>query len=215
LIYEPLGSLSALGALSIASITFYRVVRKRTSHYGAIRQVHERLRVQHLQQGLGGVKDVKLLGREDDFLTQYEFHNKMSAKMLRIVKTLNQFPRLWLEFLSICGLGIIMFVVSYNSADKTSIIPVIGLFAAAAFRLIPSFNRILNSLQSYRFGLPVIDTMYNELKLNIQTKPIASEAANFSFGKEIQISGLSFNYPDTKKKTLDNISFSVRKFYCK
>ncbi len=94
LIYEPLGSLSALGALSIASITFYRLVRKRTSYYGAIRQVHERLRVQHLQQGLGGVKDVKLLGREDDFLTQYEFHNKMSAKMLRIVKTLNQFPRL-------------------------------------------------------------------------------------------------------------------------
>jgi ABC-type multidrug transport system fused ATPase/permease subunit len=51
--------------------------------------------------------------------------------------------------------------------------------------------------------------MYNELKLNIQSKPVSSIVGNFSFSKEIQISGLSFNYPDTKKKTLDNISFAI------
>jgi ABC-type multidrug transport system fused ATPase/permease subunit len=211
LVYEPLGSLFALGSLSLASATFYLIVRKRTSYYGGIRQYHERLRVQHLQQGLGGVKDVKLLGREKDFLTQYEYHNKMSSKMLRIVKALNQFPRLWLEFLSICGLGIIMFVVSYNNSDTGSVIPVIGLFGAAAFRLIPSFNRILNSLQSYRFGLPVIETIYNELKLNNQDiQAISTISGNFSFSNEIKITGLSFSYPDTKTKTLDNVSLSFK-----
>lgn len=131
--------------------------------------------------------------------------------MLRIVKALNQFPRLWLEFLSICGLGIIMFVVSYNNSDTSSVIPVIGLFGAAAFRLIPSFNRILNSLQSYRFGLPVIDTIYKELKLNNQEGEAAlTGTVNFSFKNEIAISGLSFSYPDTKTKTLDNVSFSFK-----
>ena len=209
-IYEPVGSLFAFGSLTLASITFYLLVRKKTSYFGSIRQFHEKLRVQHLQQGLGGVKDVKLLGRENDFLSQYEFHNKMSTKMLRIVKTLNQFPRLWLEFLSICGLGIIMFVVSYNNVDKSTIIPAIGLFGAAGFRLIPSFNRILNSLQSYRFGLPVIDTIYKELKLNIQ--PIPQQLIthnNFSFNNEIKVSSLTFSYPETNKITLDDISFTI------
>lgn len=210
LIYEPLGSLFALGALSIASATFYLVVRKRISYYGGIRQFHERLRVQHLQQGLGGVKDVKLLGRENDFLSQHEYHNKMSTKMLRIVKVLNQFPRLWLEFLSICGLGIIMFVISYNNADKSAVIPVIGLFGAAAFRLIPSFNRILNSLQSYRFGLPIIETIYKELKLNSQPGFTNSASkSEFSFTDKIRISELSFSYFDTNKITLDSVSFSI------
>jgi ABC-type multidrug transport system fused ATPase/permease subunit len=209
LIYEPLASFFALGSLSLASAIFYVLIRNRISYFGSIRQFHERLRVQHLQQGLGGVKDVKLLGRENDFLSQYEYHNKMSIKTLRIVKVLNQFPRLWLEFLSIFGLAIIMYVVSYNNADKIAVIPVIGLFGAAAFRLIPSFNRILNSMQSYRFGLPVIDTIYNELKLNIQSKPVSSAVGNFLFNREIQISGLSFSYPDANKKTLDNISFAI------
>lgn len=211
LIYEPMGSLFALGSLLLASVIFYLVVRKRTSYYGAIRQTHERKRVQHLQQGLGGVKDVKLLGREIDFLTQYEYHNKMSSKMLRIVKTLNQFPRLWLEFLSICGLGIIIFVVSYNDEDTSAVIPVIGLFGAAAFRLIPSFNRILNSLQSYRFGLPVIETIYRELKLNKQVAPaLLNTASNFYFKDQIQISGLTFSYPGTNKNTLNSVSFSIK-----
>jgi ABC-type multidrug transport system fused ATPase/permease subunit len=210
LIYEPLGSFFAIGSLSLASAAFYFIVRKRTSYYGGIRQFHERLRVQHLQQGLGGVKDVKLLGRENDFLLQYEFHNKMSTKMLRIVKALNQFPRLWLEFLSICGLGIIIFVVSYNNVDKTTIIPVIGLFGAAAFRLIPSFNRILNSLQSYRFGLPVIETIFRELKPNVQPIPEGFPTQNsFPFKREIKISALTFSYSDTSKITLNDISFTI------
>jgi ABC-type multidrug transport system fused ATPase/permease subunit len=210
LIYEPIGSLFAIGALSFASATFYLLIRKKTSQFGVIRQYHERLRVQHLQQGLGGIKDVKLLGRENDFLTQYDFHNKVSTKMLRKVKVLSQLPKLWLEFLSVFGLGTIMFVVSLNNQDKSSIVPVIGLFGAAAFRLIPSFNRILNSLQSYRFGLPILETIYKELKINISPiNKLHKIQSNFTFKSEILISDLTFSYSETNKITIDNVSLSI------
>ena len=61
------------------------------------RQQSEGLRVQHLQQGLGGVKDVKLLGREFEFLAQYRAHLLQGAHVTQLQATLLQLPRLWLE----------------------------------------------------------------------------------------------------------------------
>ncbi len=210
-IFEPIGSLVALGTISFATAIFYWVVRKRTTYYGVARQFHERRRLQHLQQGLGGVKDVKLLGREIDFITQYEYHNGQSTRMLRIAKALSQLPRLWIEFIAIFGLCLMMFVVSYNGADKSTLLPIISLFGAAGFRLIPSFNRILNSLQSYRFGLPVIDTLQRELNRDEHNNPMPiDKGLNFTFKEKIEVSGLTFIYPDTSKKILDNISFSIQ-----
>jgi ABC-type multidrug transport system fused ATPase/permease subunit len=210
-IYEPIGSLVTLCVITFTTANFYWMIKKRTSYYGILRQFHERSRLQHLQQGLGGVKDVKLLGREIDFLSQYEYHNRQSTRMLRIAKALSQFPRFWIEFLAIFGLSLMMFVVSYNGADKSTLLPIISLFGAAGFRLIPSFNRILNSLQSYRFGSPVIDTLHHELYQNEHNSPkLYDNCVNFTFNEKIEISGLTFIYPDTNKKILDNISFSIQ-----
>ena len=131
--------------------------------------------------------------------------------MLRIAKALSQLPRLWIEFIAIFGLCLMMFVVSYNGSDKSTLLPIISIFGAAGFRLIPSFNRILNSLQSYRFGLPVIDTLVRELHQDEHNSPMPSDdGLNFTFKEKIEVSGLTFIYHNTNKKILDNITFSIQ-----
>jgi hypothetical protein len=74
------------------------------------------VRIQHLQQGLGGAKDVTLLGRETDFLEQFCLHNAQHARAWQLHTTLQQFPRLWLELLAVSGLA--MLVISMLAQDR-------------------------------------------------------------------------------------------------
>ena len=102
---EPRGALAVMGTLGFFSWAFYYSTRRRLLRWGEAHQHHEGLRIQHLQQGLGGIKEVKLYGREDLFLSQYQVHNAGSARARQGWATLVAFPRLFLEFIAVAGLG--------------------------------------------------------------------------------------------------------------
>ena len=106
LLVEPLGALIVVVVLGTAAWGFHRITRKRISHWGVERQFHDGLRIQHLQQGLGGAKDVKLLGRESDFLAQFYIHNMKSAHVTKLQSNLQNYPRLMFELLAVSGLAI-------------------------------------------------------------------------------------------------------------
>ena len=77
---EPRGALVVMGTLGFSSWAFYYFSRQRLLRWGEVHQHHEGLRIQHLQQGLGGIREVKLYGREDLFLSQYQVHNAGSGE---------------------------------------------------------------------------------------------------------------------------------------
>jgi ATP-binding cassette, subfamily B, bacterial PglK len=114
-----------------------------------------------LHEGLGGVKDVKLLGRESDFFAQYGFHNSGSGRIKKRRTTLQALPRLFLELFAIMGLpGLVLIMIGQNKSIGL-LLPVVGLFAAAAFRIMPSVNRLFGVFQAMTFSLPIINTLYN------------------------------------------------------
>ena len=140
---EPAGTLIAVLVLGGAALAFHHGMRNRIVRWGEARQLHDGLRLQHLQQGLGGAKDVKLLGRESNFLDQYRVHSAKSARVGQFQATLLMMPRLWLELLAVAGLATLVITMLAQGRPMATIVPTLGLFAAAAFRLMPSVNRIL------------------------------------------------------------------------
>jgi hypothetical protein len=72
--------LIVVSVVGAAAWGFHRLTRGRIARWGKARQHYEGLRIQHLQQGLGGAKDVTLLGRETDFLDQYRAHNAPKSR---------------------------------------------------------------------------------------------------------------------------------------
>jgi ATP-binding cassette, subfamily B, bacterial PglK len=214
LLVEPLGALVSVMVLGGAAWIFQRSTRARITRWGKARQYHDGLRIQHLQQGLGGAKDVKLLGRESEFLAQYRIHNIQSGRVGQFQITLQQFPRLWLELLAVSGLALLVLSMLGHVRDTAGIIPTLALFAAAAFRLIPSVNRVLNSMQSLRFTLPVINNLYEELKL-VQPEPEANREKNAGhtkpvFQTEIRLSNISYTYPGAPTAALKDLSIVIR-----
>jgi len=209
---EPGGA--ALVALVVggASALFYGFTRTRATRWGEERQRHEGLRLQQLQQGLGGAKDVKLMGRENDFLARFDVHNRHNSHVAARQAGLQQMPRLWLETLAIVGMAVLVASTLRFDRELSDVLPTLGLFAGAAFRLIPSMNRILTSLQNLRYGLVVVNVLHRELsapvvkapdRIGINAKPFTSSC--------IDLNAVSYRYPGAQSDALRRLSLRIFK----
>lgn len=211
IISEPFGALVVITFLGISAFGFHQFTKKKILGWGMFRQFHALHSHQHLQQGLGGVKDVKVLGRENYFFEEYSTHNSAYAKILMKAQTLNLAPRAYLELLAVMGLSglIIMMVLQGKPLDL--LVPTLGVFVAAAFRMIPSVNRIMNSLQTIRFSKPVVDVLYNEFFMLKNAQEINTLSDKMEFLSEITIKNLCFKYPNTKSRSLDVATLHIKK----
>lgn len=207
---EPFGAAIVVGVLGLTGWTMHRITRRRLLRWGEQRQHHEGLRIQHLQQGLGGIKDVKVLGRETEFLAQYRLHTSASSGAMGRLTLIQLLPRLGLEMLAMTGLAILVLVMVWQGKPVGALLPTIGLFAAAAFRLMPSANRVILALQAVRFSLPVINTLHGELRLWDANKPPLPPVP-FSFQNELRLEDVTFTYPGTETSALQNVSLTIFK----
>jgi len=208
LLMEPAGVLLIIFVLGGAVIGFNRLTRKRIHSWGESLQEHETKRVQYLQEGLGGSKDIKLMGREQEFIDKFEAHNAKSAKVLEMQATLLALPRLWLELLAVGGLVILVLVMVWQEKPMDTLIPVLGLFGAAAFRLMPSVNRIIGGVQNTRFSIPVIENLAKELRCFPKQISVNTSCV-FPFSKELTLSNVSFRYDGMSSNALNCINIRI------
>ena len=212
-----MGSIIIILFFGITSVIFYLFVKNRLLGWGKRRLLHDSKITKHIMQGFGSVKELKIMALENFFINQFNYHNNSKAKIIARLTTILQVPRLYLEVLSIIGLsGFVIFLI-YLNIPSDELIPTIGIFVASAFRLIPSINRIMSSLQSIRYSGPVIDRLHEEFRLISENYLINENSNNindFNFNKKIEIKNICFTYPEAKNKSLININFSVNKGDC-
>jgi len=207
-VIEPLSALIVLVVIGLSAGAFYHFTRNQVKKWGQERQCHEGFRIQHLQQGLSGVKDVLLLGREDSFINEYKLHNVKSASIEQMISTLQQMPRLWLEVLAIIGLVTMVLVMLAQGYKTEFILPVLGFFAIAAFRLMPSANRILGAVQSVRFDLPVINVLFHEMQLPVLNKHF-DKSPRLKFKHKLELQSVSFLYEAANHHVINDISLNI------
>ena len=210
---EPILAALAIGSLLIFGFLIERILKWRIESLGKERQNKEFERLKAIQQGLGGIKTTKILGKEDEFQRRYGEPNRFFAKVGIKITTIQSFPRLWFELLIVIVLSSIILYSTIRGVNAASIIPTLVLFGAAAFRLLPSANRLLASLQSLRFNSVVINTLEQELGLeeSIETKDEFSTGSNFKSFQSLEINELSYSYPDQEKVIIDKQSFTINR----
>jgi ABC-type multidrug transport system fused ATPase/permease subunit len=210
LVMEPVGAVVVIAVMASASWLFDRLTRRRIAHWGFARQHHDGLRIQHVQQGLGGAKEVKVLGREREFLEQYREHNERTAYVSHLQIALAQMPRLWLELLAVVGLAALVLAMLAQGRAVESIVATLGLFAAAAFRVIPSANRIIAAGNTVRYSGPAINTLYDEMQLEASVSP-ADASAGAPFREKLALENVTFTYPGAVEPALKDLSFVVHR----
>jgi ABC-type multidrug transport system fused ATPase/permease subunit len=205
---EPVGAIGLFLTIGGAGFFFQKLTRNRVSRWGKIRQSHDGLRIKQVQQGLGGVKDVLLLGRETDFLNQYDLHNRAQAEASLKMSILQAMPRLWLEVMAVTSIAVLVLLMIAQGRGTDAIIPVLALFGAAAFRLLPSIGKILGAAQSVRFGDSVLEMLKSELRLELPQQNFSQDHPRMAGNIELQ--DISFTYASAATPALNHVSLAIR-----
>lgn len=209
LFVEPLGTLCIVALFSISTLSFRMLTRRRIVHWGVARKLHFQQVLQHLQQGLAGAKEIKVLGREKQFLIDHERHLHASMDVDRRFTMIQLLPRLWLETLTVVGLAALVSVIVGSGASLSSILPLLGLFAATAFRVMPSISRILASFQTISYTLPIAKTVFEDFQLVEEVDQFGQTPS--AFEKSIEFVGVFFRYEITGRPALRDVNFRIER----
>lgn len=196
--------------LGLCVSTVVVISRKKAKKLGADDMVAGSKMNQWLMQGIGGIKEIKLLSREDYFVNSFKEYSDKSSDNQRKQQVLIQLPRLLTETVSIGAVLLWLVIAAAYGMDLLSIVPTLAVFAVAAFRLLPSVGKINGLLADYNFYRPRVDFIYEDMH-GVQeiTECNKSDDKIISFNESIELSDVSFAYAGTDKYILDKVSLSI------
>jgi ABC-type multidrug transport system fused ATPase/permease subunit len=206
---EPIGTLATLTIFGFCAWTFRRFTNSRIIQWGEAQNFHKVMVIQHLQQGFGGVKDVKVLGREKHFISEYSRHLVDNAIVGRRFGVAQGLPRIGLEILTIIGLASLVSIMVFSGQGLVEVLPVLGLFGAAAFRLIPAVGRTMSLLQTFALSRPVLRDTHRDLALTYFDSE--QDVKHLRFSDLIEVSDLTFQYEAALSPALNNVSLTVKR----
>lgn len=167
-------------------------------------------------QSFSGIKEIKVINAEDFFVHNYNKYYSQFATLQRQQSMLTFVPRPVMETVCICGLLLaVILKLTIDSSNIASFIPTLSVFAIAAFRMLPSFNRITGYLGGIMFSKPSIDAIYQDLKeveqLLKQRESIEKTDESVLLTKSIKMEQVSFKYPESEKWILKQASLEIKR----
>jgi len=205
---EPVGTIVVGGVFIAAAGLFEWLTRGPTRRWGAARLTHSTLALQQMHQGIGGLKDAKVLGREPYFIDRFRAHADFVAAMLARNLFVSAVPRLWFELLTIVALCLLTAILIWEGRPARALLPTLGLFATAAFRMLPSINRMSSSFQQLSFSKVMIDRLRKELALGVPNRP-HERSVPLPFHEAIALEAVSFTYEGRRQPAVDRISIRI------
>jgi len=204
---EPAGAISIGLIFGSLALLYFQVTKGKIKKWGDKRQSLDSYISKILMNSLSGIKEVKLLDKENFFLDRFTKNNSDKVKVASNHQTLTQISRFYLELITIVGMVSLILILISNGVNTSEIVTLLGVFVAAAFRMIPSINRIIAALQNLKYYTSSVEVINEELfniPLNKKDKPIP-----FEFTKKTTIENLDFSYK--KKKILEGINLVIQK----
>ncbi len=204
--FEPLGTFVAAASLGISMQFLGWITGKRMQRWGEMRYKLSAIVTRHVHQGFGGAKDVKIRGREKYFVDQYDRHNRVAADLSVRQIVMGQLPRMWLELVAVTTLCVLAGTMLWQGRDSRDMVSSLGLFATAAFRLLPSVNRLTLAIQNFRFGATGLAALYKDLQLSSEP-PKALQGIEFQ--RTIALEGVVFRFAAAPAPALDGVTIRI------
>lgn len=215
--FDPITNSYIIGSLILISSIFFLLIRNRVKKWGLIRLKMSGQSLKDLTQGYGGIKEIKILGKENFFLNIFTNNLKNLVNMNILNGFLKALPKLFLELLGIFILFSLIIILTLNAENSIEkIITSLSLFTLSIFKILPSLVRILSSAQNLRFRMASIELLSDEFKKfkNDKNIKIDSTSTAISFVEDphqLEIKNLYFSYEQEGQKGLKDISCTIEK----
>lgn len=220
---DPLSFVISVLILGVSVSIFYQFFRKKLVATGNRRLNADKMRMQWIQQGLHGIKEIKVLGREQFFLNNFDEHQRESSRLESFVRILLNSSRPFYEtILVLSAISILGIVMAYGYSFVT-ILPTLVLFVGAAYRLVPSLNIASSTMTAILTNLPSIDTIYYDLQFLEGRAEQGDKSFDISVPQQqqdkplsvsgevptVDLVGVCYRYPTSDCDAVHNITLSI------
>ncbi len=212
---DPVLTCGVALAMAAMVLIFMKKLRRTLSRFGDERRTYNANILQCMQQAFGGIKEIKIANREAYFEGEFCKQNGLYTYVIKQNAFLSSIPKPIMEALCIIGLMCAIIVrMSGPGTDPTQFVETLAVFAAAAFALLPSANKMSEYLGSIIHNGVVIHKIGEEyaairdldLKLTRER-----DYPDVPFSSEIRVEDMTFRYPESEEAVLSNVSVSIPK----
>ena len=211
ILYEPKGSLIVILFLGSFGYLFFKKIQIKVKKWGKTRQIHTGLSLKYLQEGFRSIKDIKILQRSNELIKAFTTNNKIINLCEIKDNFIGSLPRLWLEWLVVIGFILLILLMILQGKELLYVVPLLALFAAAAFRIMPSLTRIMNSVQGIIYNRPAVDSVYKAFNQeSVQNNINTISSKNIFLTKEIDLTNINFKYSDSGPFILRDINLNIK-----
>lgn len=210
---DPVIAISMAVVLGIFALGFMRGFRKAFKKMGNQYREYVEAQIKCMHQSFGGIKEIKLSDNEQFFKDQFWDIAAGLAKNQVKNGLYNAIPKPMMETMVIGVLLVIVAMKVYGGTSAASFIPIITVFALAAFRLLPSVNKISSYIGVIMYNKVAVEEVYNEVKAmeaatNEKETTVEKE---INFEKSINLNNVVFAYEGADKNVIDNVSLEIKK----
>lgn len=213
MIKDPILTLGVAFAMAVMVFIFMKKLRRTLARFGDERRKYNANILQCMQQAFGGIKEIKIANREAYFEGEFCKQNGLYTYVIKQNSFLSSIPKPIMESLCIAGLMAAIIVrINIVSTSPEQFMGTLGVFAAAAFALLPSANKMSEYLGSIIHNGVVIHKIGEEYAAIRDMEIEVSEKKDYKpvkLEKEISVEDLTFHYPDTEEAVLSRINVTI------
>ena len=212
-VIAPVATLVVTMLLAGSAAVFVRATRAAVQRWGRRSEELMRAVLQSLQQTLGAVKELKVLGRERHFYEAFDRTERALVRVRHRHATLGAVPRVLVETLFVGGAFVLIALVVVLGQTGPDVLPLLGLYAYAGFRVIPSTNRIMLYLGDIRGGAAAVDALGADVRAAAAGGDDLDDGARapLPFADAIALEGVTFAYEGSDAPVLRDVDLRIRR----
>ena len=211
---NPLLAVFVLIILGGFYVFIYKLVQKKLRNIGRSRFKTNTERFKAVNEAFGGIKQLKLSGNEDVFINRFANPSLKFAKYMSTNQTISETPRYLMEIAAFGGVIVVVLYLLTASRGFNEVLPLIGLYAFSAYRLLPALQKIFGGAAKLRFSLPALDSLYEDIQAFKDDAYKVYDSKNkidkLSLKNEIKIEKISFSYPGTAKPVIKDLNIIIK-----
>lgn len=207
---EPTGTVIIGTTFLFLGIIYIVLIKKHLVNFGEQRLTNNKKVLNELMQNFSSIKEIKLSKYLDYFVNLLVVAVKKDGRVSVIEKTIYDVTRHVFEFLIVVVFCLLLYYFYFIHGDLKYTVFIMGIYALAAFRILPLLNRLIIAYQGLKFYLPALKTVNENLKLENQ-KEILRSSKEIKFLDKIEIKDLSYKYSESNNHTLENINLTIKK----
>ena len=213
---NPLIAGSALLLLGGIYAIIYGTVRAFLRRIGQERVRLNAQRFRTAGEALGGIKDIKLLGRETAYLHRYEQCSEAMARKQAQMSFIAGLPQFVVQSVAFGGIILLCLLLVDRSAYESGaplgeLLPLIGVFAFAGQRILPELAKIYNSFSKLQYGLGVIESITEDFARTAHARPLPERPpAGIGLRDRLELDGVGYSYPNAEGSGVHDITLEIR-----